>query len=100
LQPLIENAIKYAIAPSETGGRIAINGRTDNGNLILTIEDTGPGMVDTARIDDGRGVGLRNTRDRLRAMFGNRAKIEFENTNPGLRIMLIFPTQSIAVAHP
>jgi len=100
LQPLIENAIKYAIAPSEPGGRIAINGRTEHGNVILTLEDTGPGMVDTSRIDDGRGVGLRNTRERLHAMFGDRARMTFENANPGLRIVLTFPAQPIAAANP
>jgi hypothetical protein len=99
LQPLIENAIKYAISPSESGGRIAIEGRTEHGNVILSIEDTGPGMVDTSRIDDGRGVGLRNTRDRLQAMFGDRARIDFENVHPGLRIVLTFPAQSIAVTY-
>jgi LytS/YehU family sensor histidine kinase len=97
LQPLIENAIKYAISPSESGGRISIAGRAEQGNVVLSIEDTGPGMVDTSRIDDGRGVGLRNTRDRLQAMFGDRARIEFENVHPGLRIILTFPAQSIAV---
>jgi LytS/YehU family sensor histidine kinase len=98
LQPLIENAIKYAIAPSEPGGRITITGRKQDNNVILSVEDSGPGMVDISRINNGRGVGLRNTRDRLHAMFGDRAQINFENTNPGLRIVLIFPAQAIAVS--
>jgi len=99
LQPLIENAIKYAIAPSEPGGRICLGARIENSSLILSVEDTGPGIIDHSRIDSGRGVGLRNTRERLYAMYGERAQIEFSNVHPGLRITLTFPVQSIALSH-
>lgn len=93
LQPLIENAIKYAISPSEQGGRIAIRGRLDGGDVVLTVEDNGPGLIDTSRVDNGRGVGLRNTRERLAAMYGERGKLEFRNANPGLSIVLRFPAR-------
>ena len=92
LQPIIENAIKYAIAPRESGGAITIRCRIDGESVVLSIEDDGPGMIDTSRIDSGRGVGLRNTRERLLAMYGDRARVEVLNTNPGLRITLTFPT--------
>jgi two-component system, LytTR family, sensor kinase len=91
LQPLIENAIKYAIAPSEHGGTLAIRGQVKNGNMILSLQDNGPGMQDTSRIDTGRGVGLRNTRERLLAMYGEQARLDLTNTQPGLRITLTFP---------
>jgi len=100
LQPLIENAIKYAIAPSEHGGSITIRGRIENDNVILTLEDTGPGMIDTTRIDSGRGVGLRNTRERLLTMYGDQAQLTFLNTQPGLRIVLSFPAKPRDVAQP
>jgi two-component system LytT family sensor kinase len=93
LQPLIENAIKFAIAPREQGGSITIRGKAEGQNVILSIEDDGPGMTDTSRIDSGRGVGLRNTRERLLAMYGDRASLEFLNTEPGLRITLKFPAR-------
>lgn len=93
LQPLIENSIKYAIAPSEGGGTIAIRGSIENNNVILSLEDSGPGMLDTARIDSGRGVGLRNTRERLLAMYGDRADLTFTNRQPGLRVVLCFPAK-------
>ncbi|HYM36398.1 MAG TPA: histidine kinase [Steroidobacteraceae bacterium] len=91
LQPLIENAIKYAISPREQGGRIRISGRLQDNDVVLSIEDDGPGVVDTARITNGRGVGLRNTRERLQVMYGKRAKTEMANANPGLRVTLQFP---------
>jgi signal transduction histidine kinase len=94
LQPLIENAVKYAISPRESGGSITIRGNVDDQeNVMLSIEDDGPGMTDTSRIDSGRGVGLRNTRERLLAMYGDRAHVKVTNINPGLRIALQFPAR-------
>jgi two-component system, LytTR family, sensor kinase len=98
LQPLIENAIKYAISPSEQGGSIAIRGHVEGNEIVLSVEDNGPGLIDTSRIDSGRGVGLRNTRERLLAMYGNRARVEILNTDPGLRIALRFPARLHEVA--
>jgi len=91
LQPLIENAIKYAVSPREEGGKIRIAARLLGNDVVITIDDDGPGVVDTARIDSGRGVGLRNTRERLNVMYGNRAKVELSHAAPGLRITLQFP---------
>jgi len=91
LQPLIENAIKYAISPREQGGRICVAGHLLGGDVVISVDDDGPGVIDTARIDSGRGVGLRNTRERLSVMYGNRAKIDLSAANPGLRITLQFP---------
>ncbi|HTE41786.1 MAG TPA: histidine kinase, partial [Steroidobacteraceae bacterium] len=98
LQPIIENAIKYAVAPREEGGRIEIAARVIQGAtgdaLQIHISDDGPGMTDTSRIDNGRGVGLRNTRERLQVMYGKEGTIECTNISPGLRIELQFPTAS------
>jgi two-component system, LytTR family, sensor kinase len=93
LQPLIENAIKYAVSPREQGGKIRITGRLHGDDLLLTLEDDGPGIVDTARIESGRGVGLRNTRERLQVMYGERAVVELASAEPGLRVTLRFPRQ-------
>ncbi|MEP1420985.1 MAG: histidine kinase [Erythrobacter sp.] len=45
LQPLVENAIKYAVSPQEEGARIALTGRVVGQRLRITVEDTGPGAV-------------------------------------------------------
>jgi hypothetical protein len=93
LQPLIENAIKYAVAPREEGGRIAIAGRVYGGMLHLSIADDGPGMIDSKRLTNGLGVGLRNTRERLEVLYGSRANVEVTNSHPGLRVALFFPAE-------
>jgi two-component system LytT family sensor kinase len=94
LQPLIENAIKYAISPREQGGRIRIAGELNGGELRLMVSDDGPGMADPARLVNGRGVGIRNTRERLQVLYGEQGKIFVSNANPGLQVLLSFPAES------
>src|SRR3954469_6672776 len=69
LQPLIENAVKYAVSPSEQGGTIRVQGRARGSMLELAVSDDGPGLSAKASAGIaaalGRGVGLRNTRERL-----------------------------------
>ncbi|MBC7984897.1 MAG: histidine kinase [Candidatus Obscuribacterales bacterium] len=98
LQPLIENAIKYAVAPREQGGVLKISGRIEADLLSLRVEDNGPGLIDTSRIDNSLGVGLRNTRERLQVLYGERAVFRVNNIEPGLRVELVFPAQPIEVA--
>lgn len=72
LQPLIENSMKYAIAQSESGGTISLRAKVIEKNLLLELCDTGSGIkVDQSKIksSNGRGVGLRNTAERLEAQY-------------------------------
>jgi hypothetical protein len=98
LQPLVENAIKYAISPREEGGRICISGQVVANMLRLVVCDDGPGLIDATRLNNGRGVGLRNTRDRLQVLYGERGTAAVENASPGLRVVLSFPAEQAAVA--
>lgn len=96
LQPLIENAIKYAVAPREQGGTIAIDGEMRDGEIRLSVTDDGPGIVDRERLDGGRGVGIRNTRERLAVLYGERGRIELVDAQPGLRVELKLPAEFAA----
>lgn len=69
LQPLIENAVKHGISQKIGGGRIIIEAGMDNGDLRISVSDTGVGMASTATPFD-RGVGLRNLRERLTRRYG------------------------------
>ena len=93
LQPLIENAIKYAVSPREQGGQIRIGAHVTGGMLQLEVADDGPGMVDATRLVNGRGVGIRNTRERLQVLYGARGIVAVNNTDPGLRVSLTFPAE-------
>ena len=72
LQPLIENAIKYAVTPREEGGVLTISARRQAGHLVLSLADDGPGLGAASPGGNGNhGVGLRNTRERLRQLYGD-----------------------------
>lgn len=74
LQPLIENSMKYAISKNENGGTISLRATVNDNYLTLELSDTGSGTkLEKSKIgsSSGRGVGLRNTDERLEALFGN-----------------------------
>jgi len=92
LQPLIENAVKYAVSPAEQGGTIRIEGRARGSMLELAVADDGPGLRTTTPIA-GRGVGLRNTRERLAVLYEDRHRMVTLDNKPGLRIELGLPLE-------
>jgi two-component sensor histidine kinase len=96
LQPLVENAIKYGIAQAEDGGRLKIAARVFAGDLLLELSDDGPGveLVDGC-IPAANGVGLRNTRERLTELYGNRHSFRLSKTDPhGLTINIRIPFEA------
>ncbi len=95
LQPLIENAVKYAIAPSEDGGLIEIAARIRGDELHLAVRDDGPGMADgEISVGGGSGVGLRNTAERLEALYGARHVFRYGNRVPrGFAVEIVIPLE-------
>jgi sensor histidine kinase YesM len=67
LQPLVENAIKHGISPRPEGGNIEVYARRLDGKLYVEITDDGLGMQEQ---QDSNGVGLVNTRERLKHLYG------------------------------
>jgi two-component system LytT family sensor kinase len=74
IQPLVENAIRYAIAPRRAGGRLEIRAERVDQWLRLTVADDGPGLAVPAdgKRPGGWGIGLDNTRARLAQLYGDR----------------------------
>lgn len=77
LQPLVENAVRHAIAPRAAGGRVEVTASRSGGAVVLAVEDDGG---DAPARPDGRaagaGIGLRLIRDRLSALYGDAARLE------------------------
>ncbi len=96
LQPLIENAIKYAIAPSEEGGSIRITAKLTGQQLYLEVSDNGPGITcESDQLPPGRGVGLINTRERIKTLYGDDSFFELTNAKPtGLKVIIRIPLES------
>ena len=70
LQPLIENAIKYAVTPSETGADIWISASLEGSRVRIEVADNGSGGADALVATQSTGVGLANTKDRLAQAYG------------------------------
>src|SRR5688572_20179098 len=70
LQPLIENAIKYAVTPSETGADIWISAQREGRAVRIEVADSGPGPGGAAVDAQSTGVGLANIQDRLAQAYG------------------------------
>jgi len=96
LQPLVENAVRHSIAPRASGGRIEICARREDGNLTIEVRDDGPGAR-TGQLREG--VGLTNTRARLRQLYGGAQALDL-GTGPGggFRVRLSLPAHATAVA--
>ena len=95
LQPLIENAIKYAISPSEQGGTLRIEASLADEMLVLRLSDTGPGLGDGKTQQKPGGVGLKNTRERLKQFYGERQAFTLGPNEPsGLVITINLPYET------
>jgi sensor histidine kinase YesM len=81
LQPLVENAIAHGLEPKVDGGTLAVTAARHGGLLELTVRDTGLGLHAVPH-RPGTGVGLSNTRERLRGLYGERAALALEPANP------------------
>jgi two-component system, LytTR family, sensor kinase len=71
LQPLVENAVRHGVLAREHGGALNVSIRRHDEALLITVEDDGPGLG-----DDGAhpyGVGLKNSAERLAALYGDDA---------------------------
>jgi two-component system LytT family sensor kinase len=80
LQPIVENAIRHGIGGSSSAGRICISAYRSGKMVEIKVQDDGPGLApDTAQKG---GIGLTNTRERLRQLYGDVALLTVENNHP------------------
>jgi two-component system, LytTR family, sensor kinase len=102
LQPIVENAIRHGIAPRSVPGLIEIRSARRDGRLRLEVRDDGPGLpleIGTGRTGR-RGIGLANTQNRLRQLYGDEASFEMMNdVRGGLLVILELPFHREGEAH-
>jgi sensor histidine kinase YesM len=88
LQPLVENAIKHGLEPAVDGGTIHIAATRRAGVLQVEVTDDGLGL----RHESGSGFGLANIRERLRALYGDAARLRIEAATPtGVKAVIEVP---------
>ena len=101
LQPIVENAIKYAVTPSEDGADILVDARRMGDRLVITIADTGPGLGAVPAEAGGTNVGLANIRDRLVQSYGADHRFELADNEPhGMIVLIDIPFQTENPAQP
>lgn len=95
LQPLVENAIRHAVAPRTTETLVEIRSHKSNGHLHLSVTDNGEGIVNQST--SSNGIGLRNTRARLEKLYGPDQDFKLETSNGGgVQISITIPFRTEA----
>jgi two-component system, LytTR family, sensor kinase len=67
MQPLVENALKHGVGRSHGSGRVRLSAQRRDGSVLVSVADDGPGPAEAT---SESGIGLANTRERLRQMYG------------------------------
>lgn len=97
LQPLVENAIKYAVGPTREAVAIRVHVARDDDELAISVEDDGD-PDKAATIAKGTGVGLANVRQRLETLYGARGRLSAGPTTRGFRATAYLPIEYVHAA--
>jgi hypothetical protein len=99
LQPLVENALRHGIARSVNGGTLVISSSRSGEAVCVTVWNDGPALP-----GDGiarRGVGLRNTEERLRRLYGEAGRLSIGNDpRGGVVVRVSAPWRTAGVVAP
>jgi len=90
LQPLAENAIRHGVAMSASAGRIEVRAYRENSSLHIEMFNTG--MLKRGN----RGIGLKNTEERLRQLYANAYQFELRNAEDGVVAEIAIPWSEVA----
>jgi sensor histidine kinase YesM len=86
--PLVENAIRHGLSPKVGPGLLTIRAEPEGASLVMTVEDDGLG----AALPLGPGLGVGNTRERLGALYGERATLSIDTAqDAGFRARIQIP---------
>jgi DNA-binding transcriptional MerR regulator len=101
LQSLVENAIKHGLEPKSEGGSVTVSAEVIDGDLFVSVADTGLGFSPGGAGTSGGGVGLTNIRERLGLLYAGRARFLVEANQPsGTRVSIVIPYQSLGKRNP
>ncbi len=90
LQPIVENAVRHGISASSAAGVLEVTAAVVGSRLIMTVSDDGPGMSATTAAP-GTGTGLRNTRERIRQLYGESALLSIAESGEGTTVTIDIP---------
>ena len=91
VQGLVENALKHGIAKLPEGGELLLRVAREGGMLRVEVGNAG-----RLRAENGNGIGLKNARERLWLLYGDRASVELIEDPAGwVRAALVLPFQTV-----
>lgn len=90
LQTLVENALKHGLSKLPEGGELSIRAAMVKGELVLSVSNPGS-IVETESVDSTK-VGLKNVRERLRLLYGERSRFTLLSTGGHVRVTVQIPT--------
>jgi len=97
LQPLVENAVKHGVLARELGGSLTVHVARDNGELVLSVQDDGPGIPQGQPLR--HGVGLSNTAARLQEIYGPSARFHVgAGPGGGVTVTVAIPASFVTEA--
>ena len=85
----MENSIQHGLEPKVEGGRITVRAAREADALVLTVDDTGVG--DGHGASGGAGFGLSQIRDRLAALYAQRAALDIRTAADGAHARITLP---------
>jgi ligand-binding sensor domain-containing protein len=96
LQPLVENAIKHGMENRGGQGRMEVSASAEEGRLAIAVRDNGPGLSHNAAQSPWRGIGLRNTKERLERLYPDDHALALANTaGGGCEVRVTIPLQKV-----
>lgn len=82
LQPLFENAIKYAVSERLESTVVSLVAERVGRDLVLSVSDNGPGRKSVRKQKEGPGIGLSNVRQRLESVYPDRFEMTLNAKQP------------------
>lgn len=94
LQTLVENSVKYAVAPRREGGQVSVRAARTGERLHLTIQDDGPGF-EVESLKPGHGIDTLQAR--LLTLYGTEAALDLQRLDSGMQVTLSIPVRQPAL---
>ena len=93
IQPVVENAIKHGLMKLQSGGTIRVVSYETETDYCVSVVDDGVGFDTTLMLDERKHVGLRNIRERLKAMVNGTLEIE-STVGVGTKVLIKIPKEA------
>ena len=93
IQPIVENAVKHGLMKREKGGTIRVVSYETDTHYCVTVEDDGVGFDTGAVLEDRAHMGIRNIRERLKAMVDGTVEIE-STIGVGTKVRISIPKEA------